>query len=279
MTPLKVRKLIKKHGRMGMKAKLYCSFGAIAVVLLASSLISVWQYKKMSNYMSSLISQDVNCINMAKQLSDLANEYNLDILALIGDGSLKTLPPFDAGGFVDRCDSLRNVISTNSFLPLADSVEQSYSAYMLTSLELQEVVESDFIDTHEWYFNRLQPFYNRLRSDLEALVDSLYSHLDKHSKDFDSGFYRSIIPSSLSVAVALLLVLMLMFFIISYYVKPIDSMSKALRSYRSFNRQYNVNFEGDDQLSAINEGVKELCEENSQLRKRILQSRKDNNAS
>ena len=103
----------------------------------------------MSRYMSELISKDVNCISVARKLADVSNEYNLDILALIGDGSLSKMPDFDANFFMSRCDSLRDAIAYNSFLPLADSVEYSYSAYMLTSMELAEVVESDFINTRE----------------------------------------------------------------------------------------------------------------------------------
>ena len=130
-----------------MRSKLNLSFIAISIVLLISSIISIVEYRRMSSYMSELISKDVNCISVARKLADVSNEYNLDILALIGDGSLSKMPDFDANSFMSRCDSLRDAIAYNSFLPLADSVEYSYSAYMLTSMELAEVVESDFINT------------------------------------------------------------------------------------------------------------------------------------
>lgn len=269
----KVIKLIKEH-KFAMRSKLNMSFAAISVILLISSVISVLEYKSMSSYMSELISKDVKCISVARKLSDVSTEYNHDILALIGDGSLRSMPDFDASLFMNKCDSLRDAIAVNSFLPLADSVEYSYSAYMLTSLELEDVVESDFVDTREWYFERLQPKYDRLCSDIDALMASLYADLHRHTKDFDSGFYRCIIPGSIAVAVALLLVIMLLFFINTYYIKPILSIHKGLGSYRSFNKQYTVAFEGDDELKDINDGIKELCDENLQLRKRIGSLRK-----
>lgn len=269
----KVIKLIKEH-KFAMRSKLNMSFAAISVILLISSVISVLEYKSMSSYMSELISKDVKCISVARKLSDVSTEYNHDILALIGDGSLRSMPDFDASLFMNKCDSLRDAIAVNSFLPLADSVEYSYSAYMLTSLELEDVVESDFVDTREWYFERLQPKYDRLCSDIDALMASLYADLHRHTKDFDSGFYRCIIPGSIVVAVALLLVIMLLFFINTYYIKPILSIHKGLGSYRSFNKQYTVAFEGDDELKDINDGIKELCDENHQLRKRIGSLRK-----
>lgn len=269
----KVIKLIKEH-RFGMRAKLNLSFGAISVVLLISSIISILEYSRMSRYMSELISKDVKCISVARGLADVSNEYNLDILALIGDGSLTSMPDFDASSFTSRCDSLRDAIAYNSFLPLADSVEYSYAAYMLTSMELKSVVESDFINTREWYFDRLQPKYDRLRSDIDSLSSSLYGELNRHTMDFDSGFYRSIIPSSVSVAVSLLLVILLLFFINSYYIAPLLQIHKGLSSYRSYNKNYTVNFEGDDELRDINEGIKELCDENQKLASRIVSIRK-----
>ena len=266
---------LKKNFTFGMRAKLNLSFGAIAVVLLISSVIAILEYRKMSSYMSELIAKDVKCISVVRSLGDVSNEYNHDILALIGDGSLKSLPDFDAPFFMSTCDSLRDAIAHNSILPLADSVEYSYSAYMLASLELEEVVKSDFIDTRDWYFDRLQPRYDRLRCDIDALMSSLYKDLHRHTRDFDSGFYRSIIPGSVAVIVALLLVIMLLYFINSYYIRPLLSIHKGLGSYRSFNKKYGVDFEGDDELKDINEGIKELCDENQKLRGRITQLRKD----
>ncbi len=266
---------LKKNFTYGMRAKLNLSFGAIAVVLLISSVIAILEYRKMSSYMSELISKDVKCISVVRSLGDVSNEYNHDILALIGDGTLKSLPDFDAPFFMNTCDSLRDAIAHNSILPLADSVEYSYSAYMLASMELEKVVESDFIDTRDWYFDRLQPRYDRLRSDIDALMSSLYKDLHRHTRDFDSGFYRSIIPGSVAVIVALLLVIMLLFFINSYYIRPLLSIHKGLGSYRSFNKKYGVDFDGDDELKEINEGIKELCDENQKLRGRIAQLRKD----
>lgn len=258
-----------------MQMKLNLSLGLIAVVLLLSSIITLFEYRRMSSYMSERISKDVKCIQVARSLGDISNEYNLDILALIGDGSLSTMPDFDAAYFTGRCDSLRDALSTNSILPLADSVEYSYSAYMLTSLELEQVVESDFINTRSWYFDRLQVKYSRLRSDLDALMTMLYSDLERHTRDFDAGFYRSIIPSSVSVAVALLLVLMLMIFLGYYYIKPLLGMHKGLNSYRSYNRRYSFTFDGEDELKEMNEGIKELCDENQQLRKRVRDLRQE----
>lgn len=258
-----------KNMHLSLRMKLTLSLCAIAVTLLVSSILSVMEYRRMSSYVSSLIADNVKSINVAQGLAEASNTYNLDILSVIGDDSLTSVPDFDRDGFLSHCDSLRSSLSSLSLVPLADSVVYAYSAYMLASLELPEVLQSDFIDSRTWYFERLQPFYGRLRESIDAMSSAIYTDLKKNSETFDRGFYRSIIPGVVAVGVGLLLIIMLLFFVLVYYVNPLYKMLESLSNYRSYNKKYTYTFEGDDQLSELNEGITEIAGENQQLRKRI----------
>ena len=256
-----------------MRMKLTLSLSAIAVTLLVSSVISIMEYYKMSNYVSDLIADNIRSVNVAQKLSEVTNKYNLDLLALIGDNSVNTLPDFHQKEFMGHCDSLRNSLTSDKMVPLTDSVVYAYSAYMLTSLELNDVMLSDFIDTRAWYFDRLQPKFRRLNHYIDVLNEAIYDDLKKNSLTFQRGFYRSIIPGAVAVGVGLLLVLMLLFFILVYYVNPIYRMLAGLNNYRSFNKKYSCSFEGDDQLAELNDGITELTGENQMLRKRVANLR------
>ena len=255
--------------RLSLKTKMVLSLSAIAVVLIVSGIISIVEYRRMSNYVSDMIAEDINSINVAQKLSAVTDAYNLQILTVIGDDSVNSLPDFDQQGFVSYCDSLRSIFSVENVLPLTDSVLYSYQAYMLTSLELEQVIQSDFIDSRTWYFERLQPSFQRLNGDIDRLSQAMYADLQENSEDFDRGFYRSIIPGIVAVGVGVILVLLLMFFITSFYVKPLNKMLSGLEEYRSMGRRYGYAFEGDDELVELNEGITELTEENRQYRGRI----------
>jgi hypothetical protein len=256
-----------------MRAKLTLSLCAIAIALLTSSVISIMEYSRMSDYVSGLIAYNIKSINVAQKLSDVSGTYNLEILKVIGDESVSTLPDFRQDEFMSHCDSLRKSLMPTKMMPLTDSVVYAYSAYMLTSLELNDVLLSDFIDTRTWYFERLQPQYHRLNQYIDNLDEAIYGDLKKNSETFERGFYRSIIPGAVAVGVGLLLILMLLFFILVYYVNPIYKMLSGLNNYRSFNKKYSYTFEGDDQLSELNDGITELAGENQQLRKRVTDLR------
>lgn len=251
-----------------MRAKLTLSLMSIAAVLLISATISVMEYTRMSNYVTALIEDNISSVNVASRLAKMSNEYNLAILARIGEDSFAELPEFDYDYFTSHCDSLR-MFETNAISPLADSVMYSYTAYMLTSQELDDVIQSDFIDSRTWFFERLQPRFDRLNSDISALTQAIYRDLEKNSATFERGFYRSVIPGIVAVFVGLLLIFMLLFFILAYYVKPIYKMLDSLGAYRSMDKKYSCTFEGDDQLAELNEGISEIAEENRQLRSRI----------
>ena len=255
--------------RLSLKQKMVLSLSAIAVVLIVSGIISFVEYQRMSNFVSDLIAEDINSINVAQKLAAVTDDYNLQILAVIGDENLNALPDFDQQGFVSYCDSLRSSFSDENVLPLTDSVLYSYAAYMLTSLELEQVVQSDFIDSRTWYFERLQPFFKRMNGDIDLLSQAMYDDMQANSDEFDQGFHRSIIPVIVAVSVGIILVILLMFFIISYYVNPLNKMLEGLEDYRSMGRRYGLSFEGDDQLAELNQGISELTEENRQYRRRI----------
>ena len=259
----------KNSFRLSLKMKMVLSLSAIAVVLVLSSIISILEYRRMKNYVSDLIAEDINSINVAQKLANVTDDYNLQILTVIGDESVNSLPDFDQRKFVFYCDSLRASFTEKNMLPLTDSVLYAYSAYMLTSLELEDVVKSDFIDSRTWYFERLQPFFSRLRGDIDRLTQALYDHLQENSENFDRGFHRSVVPGFVAVSVGVVLVLLLMFFITAYYVNPINKMLSSLDEYRTIGRKYSYTFEGDDQLAELNDGITELAEENRQLRRRI----------
>lgn len=258
--------------RLSLRMKLILALSAIAVVLLMSSIISFLEYRRMSSYVSNLIAQDLRNIHVAQRLVDAVDAYNLQVLAVIGDDNLNKLPDFDRKGFQNHCDSLKaNLGGGDHPVPLADSVLYAYSAYMLASMELEDVIQSTFIDSRDWYFTRLQPLYNRLRDYLERMSGDIYEGLRQNSEDFDSGIFRSFVPGFVAVSVGILLIFLLLFFLLVYYVRPIYHMLGSLEDYLKYRRRYTYQFEGDDQLTDLNREITELTEENRQLRRRIAE--------
>lgn len=249
--------------------KVFYSLGSLAAILLLSGVISILEYRRMSDYVSELIAANIRSINLAQKLSDITQEYNHQMLAVVVQNDISIMPEFDLDYFKAQADSLKNSFTSQTALPMVDSVEVSFDAFMKTSLKFDEVFLADNVDTGEWFFGTLQPRYNKFRMEMNVLNEAIYNDLLSNSADFDAGFYRSIIPGVVSVGAGLLLIMLLLFFTLVNYVRPICRMADGINAYRSSGRRYNFIFDGDDQLAEINSGVTEIIEENLELKTRI----------
>lgn len=271
------KKLFRKDSEKmpSMSRKLVLSLGSIAAILLLSGVISILEYRRMSNYVSELIAADINSINLSRKLADITEEYNHQMLAVVVQNDISIMPDFNIQYFNVQADSLKNSFTTDNPLPMVDSVAMSFNEFMLTSLKFDEVFLADNVDTGEWFFGTLQPCYNKFRQDMARLNDMIYQELMKNSSDFDDGFYRSIMPGVVSVGAGLLLVFLLLFFMMAYYVRPIYRISDGIDNYRRNGRRHGFTFDGDDQIANINDGVAELIEENIELKKRVKSLKED----
>ena len=262
-----------RAAKLSLRMKLMLSIGSIAVVLFLSSVISIMQYSKMSHYLSDLIADNIKSINTAQRIATVCDAYNLRILEVVGDESVKDLPEFDQEDFLASVNALKRSQTRRDISPLADSLLYAYSAYILTSMELNDVILSDFIDSRTWFVERLQPQFNRLQKRISILSNRIYEDLRNNAERFDNGFYRSIIPCAVAVAMGLLLLFMFFFFINVYYVKPVYRMLDELDNVLRFNRKYNYTFDGDDELARLNKGITDIVEDNRVLKQRIADMR------
>lgn len=273
MLPKFLRK--KREVKPSMRRKLFFSLGSLAAILLLSGVVSIIEYRRMSDYVSELIAANIKSINLSHRLAGITEEYNHQMLAVVVQNDISIMPDFKLDDFKLQADSLKNSFTSAKAHPMVDTVSTSFNEFMNTSLRFDEVFLADSVDTGEWFFGTLQPCYNKFSQDMGVLNDMIYSELRQNSADFDAGFYRSIIPGVVSVGAGLILIVLLFYFIMAYYVNPIYRIADGLNNYRLSNRKHNYVFDGDDQLTDINTGVAELIEENIDLKRRVKNLREE----
>lgn len=265
----------KKGLKPSMRRKLFLSLGSLAAILLLSGVISILEYRRMSDYVGELIAANIKSINLSQKLADITEEYNHQMLSVVVQNDISIMPDFNLSQFNAQADSLKNSFTSQNALPMVDTVSTSFNEFIRTSMKFDEVFLADSVDTGEWFFGTLQPCYNKFRQDMGVLNDNIHEELRRNSADFDAGFYRSIIPGFVSVAAGLVLIMLLFYFIMAFYVNPIYKMSAGVDNYKLSGRRHTYEFDGDDQLANINSGITELIEENIELKRRINHLRED----
>ena len=130
-----------------MVKKVFYSLGSLAAILLLSGVLSILEYRRMSDYVSELIAANIKSINLAQKLSDITEEYNHQMLAVVVQNDISLMPEFDLADFMAQSDSLKNSFTSIKALPMVDSVEVSFDAFMKTSLKFDEVFLADLSST------------------------------------------------------------------------------------------------------------------------------------
>jgi hypothetical protein len=113
-----------------MVKKVFYSLGSLAAILLLSGVLSILEYRRMSDYVSELIAANIKSINLAQKLSDITEEYNHQMLAVVVQNDISLMPEFDLADFMAQSDSLKNSFTSIKALPMVDSVEVSFDAFM-----------------------------------------------------------------------------------------------------------------------------------------------------
>lgn len=265
----------KGPGKPSIRRKTVFSLGTIAVILVLSGVISILEYRRMSEYVSGVVSANIKSITLSRQLSDITEEYNHQMLSVVLDNDLSKMPEFDKEYFMSYSDTLKNSITSETTLPVVERVDTSFVKFIETSQRFDEVFLADTVSTGVWFFETLQPAYNDFCHDMTELNSALHQELQDNSVHFDVSFYRSIIPGVICVCAGLLLVILLMYFTIANYVNPIYKIADGLNLYKSSGKRYGYQMEGDDHLSDINSAVTEIIEENIELKHRIKNLKED----
>jgi len=255
---------------LSIRSKLILSLSAIAVVLLVTAVISVLEYRSMSDYVTDEIGKNISCINATQKISVLADQYNHKILATVGSAdSLAAVTTFDRKAAEEECQAAFDVLYTMQTMPGLDSLRTFFDAYIAETRELETVVRSTFVDSRKWFFTSLQPKFTAFATALEVYNENVHDNLMVKADEFEVGYYRSIIPGIVSVLAGLLLIAMLLFFLLANYVRPLYRMLDGLDDYSKHGKKYAYDFEGDDQLKKLNEQLTEIVDENAELKRRV----------
>ncbi len=266
------RKTNAKGRVKSIKRKVRAGFTVLAFILFFSSIVSLYEFTRMNRVLSHQIEENVKSVNVARDLIMLTEEYNLEVFNSLSQSTALTPDQFHASykanfekEFGETMEDMRQSFTSRTTFSeknYADSVLLAYTAYMQVLREAQDLKEEEPQARQEWYFNRLQPFYIKLRDYIQGLTNASQQALIGNSQKIDATFYRSITPAIASVVVGLLIVLLFNYFINFYLINPLIKISKGISGYRNYRKSYAVDIANkDDELAQLNQNVNDLIED------------------
>ena len=277
------RKKSDKRRVRSIKRKVGAGFTVLAFILFFSSIVSLFEYTRMNRVLTHQIEENVNSVNIARELIILTEDYNMGVLDAMSepdfDGGFVTGGPANATNAVfikefgqTMEDMRRSFTQMTTFKEknYADSVLLAYTAYMQVLRESRDLdaKNADFQTRQDWYFDRLQPFYMKLRNYIRSLTNASQQALLENSQRVDETFYRSITPAIASVVVGLLVVILFNYFINFYLINPLIKINKGIQGYRNFRKDYTVSVDNNgDELDQLNSSVSDIIEDHKSVHK------------
>ncbi len=253
---------------MAIKKKISRGFVVIATILLVSSALSIYEFIRMRNTVSNLINDNISSINTSRQMLEVTDEYNFNLLRGLGDEHwILNFKSPDDNRFSEHLSNVRDNFTTQLEKDYADSVLYAYTSYIWIMNDAPTVWHGDYTGRRNWYFNKLHPVYMQLRNYLQKLTNTSQQALAENSLTMTESFYRSIMPGVVAVIMGIILVFLFNYFINYYFVNPLLKISEGISNYLERKKSYIVTIDNDDELKDLNDNVRELVEANKKLSK------------
>jgi len=254
---------------MGIKGKALLGCIVLGVVLFISSIISMFEFSSMNDYVTQVIAENIKSIDASRELLSTAEKHNLSLLYGLS-GNYADIESDNDAALATTFADLRNTFINEKEKVAADSVLYAYAAYMQVVREAPVVWEDGPFERRDWYFNRLQPIYLKLREYIQNLNYVSQDTLIENSISLQDNFYRSMMPPMVCFLLGLLLVMLFNYYLNYYIINPLLKVTKGIKGYRKFNKPYNVNLDNEaDELADLNEAVEDMVDLNHSYKQQI----------
>lgn len=247
----------------GIKKRVSLGFIVIGLVLFFSSLIAIFEYSRMSSYVSRLIDDNISSINLSRDLAVICDGYNSRITSALASGDSVapvTAPPEE---FEVKLDRIKELLGASGSKGYCDSVKFIYAAYMQVAASADTVWANGNQDPKNWYFDRVKPYYDLLSASLVELNDICQNALASNSKEMQASFHRSTMPGIVAVAAGIIIVFLFNYFLNYYLLDPVLRMGRGIADYNRYRTDFVLKFRNKDEISDLYDSVKELMEINN----------------
>ncbi|MBR3526943.1 MAG: hypothetical protein IKN88_04125 [Bacteroidales bacterium] len=259
----------RKKSRRTIRRKVRTGFIILGTILFFSSVIAIFEFVRINRASSGVINDNILSINAERSLMESSELYNMELFEMLDED----IPPKDFStsihdSFVSTLEALPDNFTTEKENSYADSVRYAYSAYMQVVMEAPEIWEQGPEARQDWYFGRAQQYFSYLRNYINDLNAITNEALQANSEMMESTFFRSMMPSVAALLVGLIVILLFNAFLTFYVIKPITKMGKGVKDFVRFGKDYNITFDGDDEISDLNDTLTDLIDEHKTLKNR-----------
>lgn len=246
--------------KLGVKSKINLGFGALALLLLLSGAISVYEFARMRATMSGVLSSNVNNLALSRQVLEVVRHlnYSMEELVVANEASARRQ--------LFLADSMNAVLRERAKVVLGNiqKTEMVNSVGILLKT-LRDDVENAFAlspgERHALYFGRYSTEQRMLLRQLDDIMELIQQALQHNAEQVEQHRYRIIMPGIISVSAGLVLILLFNYFIVYFFVNPLVKITRAVENTVEYGSPFKLNVESNDELGELKEAVSQLAQQ------------------
>ncbi|MGM9776328.1 MAG: hypothetical protein ACI3ZG_06130 [Candidatus Coprenecus sp.] len=253
----------------GIRSRVMAASAILVLVLLFSGIVAFFEFGRMSKDISFVLSNNITSVNEGRILLELCDKYQSGYFRRMNGDVLSPSEAVEMEDFSKSIGRLLSTVTTDNENIMVDSVRYALSAYLQMSLKGKALMDSSLAAKNAWFFEDLQPVFNKLRDYVVVLTNNSQKALSDNYSAMNDSYYRSIMPSVVAMGAGIILIILFNYFLNIYLLRPVIKIYNGIRDYREHNKSYNVTFDyNGDQIQNMNTLVKEIIDENKRLKAR-----------
>lgn len=241
-----------------MRKKISIGFVSLALLLLFSGVISVYELRRLSKQALEVIELNSRNTKLAKMMLNGLHRQNSAVLAAVFNDYDLPGDEYNLGRamFDEAFAEASNTDAGKSDISLVDDANNNYRKVIHDYID--EIVDGQ---NNEQFLETYLNAYYQLDQTLKNYLTSPEGSVPARAASLEADVYKTITPSILTLAVAIIIILMFYFFVDSYYVRPLTKIHKSLENNLSHNIPFEPHFESNnDELNGLREMIGELTE-------------------
>ena len=241
-----------------LKLKIYLSFLLLIAMLAVAGVVSIYEFRKLSDNLQSLIEDNYKTIKAAKEMSEALEREDSGVLLLMmgeWEHGRQILDSAD-NTFKQAFEIVKNNVTETGEDKYIVNIRNKYEDYKKEWLlpVVGTAKQNDIV----WYKTNIhQKFLDTKKAVNDLMILNEESMHDTASKIKDKA-HRAIMPGIVSIIAALVFSLMLSFFINKYFVSPIEQLVEAVKFYQPDQKLLSSNIRSNDEIKQLEQSINNL---------------------
>ena len=249
---------------MSIKLKMIAGFCILALLLMLSGLISIYELRKLGQSVTTVLNDNFRSISYADQMSRSLNAQKRIFLQAINDGQVPALAPYDSAAtqFEHNLDLAAANLTLSDENAYIDSIGQEFAR--LTGLCDSLITNRSFITLRQ-YLQVLTPQFDRVSRHIEHLVQLNQQNLVQTSAELHRSPLRTILPGLLIIVSSIAFTIIFNYMLNYYLIRPIRHMAKGIDDHLRYNRPFDIPLDTQDEVYDLREAIKRLVNRKNRL--------------